>query len=182
MENASKALIMAGSILIAVMTIGALMFMFDSISGVEQQKDQNAEIEATLEFNRQFEQYDSVGLRGSDLMTVINKMIDYNEKVKEDQQGYNYVVMDIEFVVNSDGKFKAGASNLKYLSNPDEATTGELNGWFTYTKGSNKMTSDELTLEEQTEFKRKYFKCTNLEYDNTSGRVSSMSFKEINVQ
>jgi len=43
-----------------------------------------------------------------------DRMIDQLRK-----QGYNYVVMDIEFVVNSDGKFKAGASNLKYLSNPE---------------------------------------------------------------
>ena len=36
MENASKALIMAGSVLIALMIIGALLLMFNSISNYQQ--------------------------------------------------------------------------------------------------------------------------------------------------
>jgi len=173
MENASKALIMAASILIAIMTIGALIFMFDSISGVEMQKDQNAEIDAVLEFNRQFEQFDKVGLRGSDILTVINKMIDYNEKVTEEDQGYNTVTMSILFKQ----LFKDPVTdNEVSTTNSIGLTTLETwhSVWF-------EKTSTELQSENLKEFKRKYFKCTGVGYDNTSGRVNNMTFEEIIV-
>ena len=175
MENASKALIMAGSILIALLTIGALMFMFDNISGVEKQKDQNAEIEATLEFNRQFEAFDTVGLRGTDILTIMNKMVNYNEKVIEDDDD-GYKTMSMQLTMKQDiGNGTNLAAGRIYELNYSSGHTGELKSiydeWFETTKN-----------EELTEFKRSYFKCTGIEYDNTTGRVSSMSFEQIVVQ
>jgi len=176
MENASKALIMAGSILIALLTIGALVFMFDSISGVEQQKDQNAEIEEILKFNRQFEAFDTVGLRGNDLLTLINKMLDYNQRSNEVLiQGYKKMTMNITFKVDTDEPFKRDTTEELTVD-----TTGELNKWFDYDTTDKKFKSS-LTPEEQTEFKRKYFKCTNVEYDNNTGRIIRMEFKEIDM-
>lgn len=182
MENASKALIMAGSILIALMTIGALMFMFDNISGVEKQKNQNAEIDAMLEFNRQFEAFDTVGLRGTDVLTVINKMKNYNESNDVQVELYNPMTMKLFFTVDTTGPFKESTTALELTVD----NTGKLNNWFEYnTSGSNKIqasTAASLTAEQVTEFKRKYFKCTNVEYDNNTGRVIRMEFKEIKVQ
>jgi len=175
MENASKALIMAGSILIALLTIGALMFMFDNISGVEKQKNQNAEIDEILKFNRQFEAFDTVGLRGTDILTVVNKMADYNDSNDVQVQEYSGMSMTVEFLnTNITTEFR-GTKTL------NDNNTGDLYKWFEYTEGSKKMTSS-LEAEKQTEFKRKYFKCTNVEYDNNTGRVIRMEFKEIKVQ
>ena len=39
MENASKALIMAGSVLIAILVIGLLVFGYNQLSDLEQQKE-----------------------------------------------------------------------------------------------------------------------------------------------
>ncbi|MBR6504366.1 MAG: hypothetical protein IKT41_01375 [Clostridia bacterium] len=170
MENASKALIMAGSILIALLTIGALMFMFDNISGVEKQKNQNAEIEAVLEFNRQFEAFDTVGLRGSDLLTVINKMSDYNKRSNDVQVNrYPTMSMRITFGVDTEGPF---TNNVEW---------NVLQQWFNYDEDDKKFKTS-LTGTQPTEFKRKYFKCTNVEYDNNTGRVIKMEFKEIDVK
>ena len=41
MENASKALIIAGSVLMAVLVIGALMLMYNQIADIEQTKTDN---------------------------------------------------------------------------------------------------------------------------------------------
>ena len=39
MENASKALIMAGSVLMAILVIGLLVFGYQSLSALEQSKE-----------------------------------------------------------------------------------------------------------------------------------------------
>ena len=44
MENASKALIIAGSVLMAVLVIGALMLMYNQIADIEQTKTDNDEL------------------------------------------------------------------------------------------------------------------------------------------
>ena len=180
MENASKALIMAGGILIAIMTIGALMFMFDNISEVEKQKNQNAEIDEILEFNRQFEAFDMVGLRGTDILTVMNKMVNYNGSNDVQVEGYQPMEMKVEFLSSAASSI-TGIKELTY-DEGDNKTKGELYEMFEYRKGSNKINASTLLPEEQTEFKRKYFKCIKVEYDNNTGRVVFMEFKEIDIK
>ena len=186
MENASKALIMAGGILIALMTIGALIFMFDSISGVENQKSQNAEIEAVLEFNKQFEEFDTAGLRGSDMITVMNKIINYNRKVRADQEGYNYIEISITFKQNFADISANTTKTLVFNENDNNEETDHGNELYAkyrewFGKTSKEMSTEEAK-EQLTEFKRKYFRCTNIGYDNITGRVNSLSFTEIIVK
>ena len=45
MENASKALIMAGSVLLSLLIIGALVFMFDSLKGLKQTEATSEEVQ-----------------------------------------------------------------------------------------------------------------------------------------
>ena len=66
MENASKALIMAGSVLIALMIIGALMLMFGNLTSYQETDTQGTRSAQIAEFNQQFETYDRDDVRGSD--------------------------------------------------------------------------------------------------------------------
>lgn len=89
MENASKALIMAGSVLIALMIIGALLLMFNNLSnyqdvGIEETRD--AQVVA---FNNQFETYNRDNVRGSDLYSLLNKVVDYNRRKSTEGTGQN---------------------------------------------------------------------------------------------
>jgi len=186
MENASKALIMAGGILIALLTIGALVFMFNNISEVEKQKNQNAEIDAVLEFNRQFEAFDMAGLRGTDILTVINKMINYNKSNDVQVEEYEPMTMSIKFTVDEDSASPFYKGRTKKLEGDN---TGDLGNWFEYNaQGSNKIQASSqgsaagLDAEKVTEFKRKYFRCTDVQYDNDTGRVIRMEFTEIDVK
>lgn len=81
MENASKALLMAGGILIALLVIGALLLMFNQISTYQQfetSSDKNAQL---AKFNMDFERYlDDKGISGADIVTLANKVVDYNNK------------------------------------------------------------------------------------------------------
>ena len=55
MENASKALIMAGSVLIALMIIGALLLMFNSLTSYQDTNTQGEREAQVIEFNNQYE-------------------------------------------------------------------------------------------------------------------------------
>ncbi len=80
MENASKALIMAGGILTALLVIGALMLMFNQL-GSYQRSNSNAEKNSQIAaFNREFEKYAESDVKGTDIISLANKIIDYNKK------------------------------------------------------------------------------------------------------
>lgn len=81
MENASKALIMAGGILIALLIIGALLLMFNQIGDYEKGQQTNEKTSQLVQFNTDFERYtDDNGINGTDIISLINKVIDYNKK------------------------------------------------------------------------------------------------------
>ena len=108
MENASKALIMAGSVLIALMIIGALLLMFNNLSNYQEVGTQNTREAQVVEFNNQYETYNRKDVRGSDLYSLLNKVVDYNRRKstegtgKDDGQYLAYEPIKITF--DLDGK------------------------------------------------------------------------------
>ena len=78
MENASKALIMAGGMLIALMIIGALILMFSNLSNYQQTQIEGEVDSQVVEFNNQFSTYNRPDVRGSELYSLLNRAIDYN--------------------------------------------------------------------------------------------------------
>ena len=85
MENASKALLIAGAILIAILLIGIAMMVFGNINGIVgiagQQVD-NFEIQG---FNRQFEQYAGENVSGSNVKTLITNINSSNATYADDE-------------------------------------------------------------------------------------------------
>lgn len=80
MENASKALIIAGSILIALMIIGAVLLMFNSLSNYQNMQDKDTKEAQIVKFNNQYETYNRDNVRGSDLYSLLNRVVDYNRR------------------------------------------------------------------------------------------------------
>lgn len=80
MENASKALIMAGNVLIALMILGALLLMFNSLSAYQKATEVDTTSEQLVEINAQFETYNRTDIRGSDLYSLLNRAINYNTR------------------------------------------------------------------------------------------------------
>ena len=83
MENASKALIMAGSVLIAIVIIGALVLMFNNLNNYQQVNTQGDRDAQVVEFNNQYETYNRKNVRGSDLYSLLNRVVDYNRRKSE---------------------------------------------------------------------------------------------------
>lgn len=107
MENASKALIMAGSVLIALMIIGALILTFSNLTAYQETNTRSTRSTQMAEFNSQYETYNRKDVRGSDLYSLLNKAIDYNRR--ESSEGTNwadkgqemaYEPMVIEFTID----------------------------------------------------------------------------------
>ena len=78
MENASKALIMAGGMLLAILIIALLLYAWSLFSKYQSSKDELQDIENTAKFNEQFANYDRKGVQGYELLSLVNKVIDYN--------------------------------------------------------------------------------------------------------
>lgn len=109
MENASKALVMAGSILIGLLVLGALILLFNNLSSYQNADIQNIRQAQVVEFNNQFTTYIREDVRGNELYSLLNRIIDYNKrKTLEGEDGaidIGYQPMSIKFSLKSpDGK------------------------------------------------------------------------------
>ena len=117
MENASKALIMAGSVLIAILVIGVLVLGYRNLSSLAQQQE-DSESDLTLqEYMTRFEQYNRT-LYGSELLSLANLLEDYNNSVDVNYEGYDSISITVvtNGIVNS-SYFKAGTFSIDTISN-----------------------------------------------------------------
>ena len=93
MENASKALLIAGGVLIALIILAMLLAMFNSISNIQKEQEEQTKIEQIAAFNSDFEAYTKKVMYGTDVITVMNKDIQNNlntdSKVLEDRYYIN---------------------------------------------------------------------------------------------
>ena len=83
MENASKALLIAGGMLITIIIVGVLVMAWNNMRELPKTQEQIREAEELSAFNKKYESYAKNGTRGSDLVTVVN-MANSNNKKYED--------------------------------------------------------------------------------------------------
>ncbi len=147
MENASKALIMAGSVLIALMVIAALVLMFRNITAYQETSTRSTRSTQISEFNSEYETYDRTNVRGSDLYSLLNKVIDYNRRQStEGTEGSDagseigYEPMSITFTISRTELTADGTIRL-FTGNSDTYTvSGDTNTF----ESSIKSTIDDL--------------------------------------
>ena len=100
MENASKALLMAGAALLGMLLISLLFYAVGVIKNYKSSKEELITIENTAKFNQKFTVYDRDDVLGYELISLINQVIDYNERkssdslYKNDEQ-YPYIHLSI---------------------------------------------------------------------------------------
>ena len=87
MENASKALLMAGGILIALLILGALIMMFTSLQDYQNTNDAQTKNSQIAQFNNQFEPYNKDNLTLMELKSVYNKIESNNTQHSKDSNG-----------------------------------------------------------------------------------------------
>lgn len=89
MENASKAIIMAGGILIGLIILSALVLIFRPIGDIYEEQGEILSEEQLEKYNRQFNTFDK-SLYGSELLSLKNLLEDYNNRVLQDAD-QNYI-------------------------------------------------------------------------------------------
>ena len=105
MENAAKALLIAGGILIGLIVISLMVFGYNRISDYYREKEAIKVTDQLIEFNKDYVPYNRDDVRGSDLLSLINKIIDYNS-VKMDDINEEKIEITITIPKDADEKYK----------------------------------------------------------------------------
>lgn len=107
MENASKALIMAGGILIALLIISLLVMFYDDIQETMNSQSKSDLVEQIAEFNKQYDVYYRDNLHGNDILSLANMVNDYNKREAK-EKSYKKLEMGVTFAsktsIRKDGK------------------------------------------------------------------------------
>ena len=96
MENASKALLIAGGMLLTMMIMAMLISLGISISDVAESQDKNQLTKQIQEFNKGYEAYNKTKMFGIDVITVTNKAINHNKTIAATETEAYYVNIKIK--------------------------------------------------------------------------------------
>lgn len=147
MENASKALIMAGGILITILVVSLLVLFWNQVSDYKKTSS-DAEKEAQLStFNEQFTQYARNDLKGVEIISLVNKVVNYNKKnTGAGEINYSQKIT-LKIAIGQEFKSKyASDVNLELFKNdPYEISTDENNELIQIVN-SQKALEDKYTL------------------------------------
>ncbi len=155
MENASRALIIAGGMLIAMLIVGLMVFGYSRIRAFKEEEKTAEEREEIVEFNQRFEAYNRTTVRGFQMISLANLVYDTNQRFSE-YDGYTPVTIYVDGLSDSNSK----NDNLEqYIQNNYER----------------------MNLNEKNALKQSYFQCTDVKYDSRNSRVVSMHFEKVEV-
>ena len=112
MENAAKALLIAGGILIAIILIALFLNMYNKMASFQNTQEEKKEAEQLLAFNSEYEMYDKKILYGADIITLINKAVENNKEKNAVLNETNYINIKVQLVNSS---FESSI-DCKYLS------------------------------------------------------------------
>lgn len=91
MENASKALLIAGGILILIILVSLVLLVKGNISNYYASEEELKMTEDKTKFNEQFTRYNRNDVAGYELISLSNKIIDYNERLSSETSEGNDV-------------------------------------------------------------------------------------------
>jgi len=129
MENASKALLIAGGILLAMMILVLLVYVATYMGDMAKSQDERLAIQQLEEFNASYLAYNKSRMYGTDVLTVFNKA--NNEQ---------------DFII--------------------EVTAVDKD-------------NNNISIENNHGFKVSIFKCEEVGYNDTTGRINKMVFRKI---
>ncbi len=208
MENATKALEMAASVLIGMLIIGALVFLYTKINQTKQTEQDALSTKQASDFNKKFEGYNKNGLYGSEILSLANLIEDYNKKEANEVKGYQPVELSVTIKGISGAQvfttttYNSSNFTSKYSELSEKITKAnktfkgkKVSYWanssselrYNFSDSTNPTLSkmqeyikDYNTLvTEQEDVARKIFKCTKVEHNKNNGRITKMYYLEI---
>lgn len=149
MENAAKALLIAGGILLALMTLSLIVYVSTSTTRMAEAQDAKKAAEELAAFNASYEAYNKTRMYGTDVITVVNKAINYNGKLNDSQRN-EAITIEVEIkenftateqIITEYADNRVDKSGLKELG---EYSLYAENGSETVTVNSNTKYSDKV--------------------------------------
>lgn len=173
MENASKALLMAAGVLISLVIIGAFILMMSNVTDYQNKSDVQVASEQIAEFNNTYETYNRNNVRGSDMVSLMNRVLDYNQRKSED----GFTEMGIKIIISQEKAKKLAYKDTNKLVTKTEYTQeniDEIVGKRVYNKS--KQTSNDVTAIEKRYKEAKYASQLAKEISNIEDIVNSSVF------
>ena len=114
MENASKALLIAGGILIALIILTTFILMFNKMSTLQEEQEEQIKVEQLAAFNGEFEAFNKKIMYGTDVITLINKAVENNEKYAGNTEYQIIVTLEGETMTSSSHLIGTDAESTIY--------------------------------------------------------------------
>lgn len=180
MENATKALLIAGGVLIAIIIISLLIKTYGSISFFHREQISSEEAERIESYNKEYTRYLNKYVYGTEVITAINRSLnnkEYQLKVYIEfrTEPYTYRVVEWKNGRKSEKEVTVKVHDILEIDNTDEGKS-KYSGTSFLDETTNKQAIEDL--------KGRYFQCASsskgpaVEYDNSTGRVISIRFIE----
>ncbi len=116
----------------------------------------NRLVKQVQSFNKQYEQYYQKAILGNDLATLLNKVMDYNEKNDIDKDDNNRYYIETEESILVEIKFSEKDESVKM----EDIILQDMENFMKYYKAAS-------------------FKCTKIEYHEENKRVKSLYFEQV---
>ena len=174
MENASKALIMAGTMLIGVLLLSLMAYLFSQGSNFNKEYNKTMSDREIQAFNAQFEKYLDKNMTGDDVVSLLKLAIDHNKKMEYSAGD----VIEIEVKVN---KIKPPNSIQKTGKEDRDIEVEGVINQFLESYSRNTITEETDAFGNKT-YKQIFFERKTIEYNETTGKISKIQLEEKEVE
>ena len=112
MENAAKALLIAGGILFAILILSLIVYVSNATTRMAEAQEQKKLVEELEAFNKSYEAYNKKRMYGADVITVVKKAIDYNRGL-DASQANKAIVIEVKIEDDFDATKQTVETNYK---------------------------------------------------------------------
>ena len=103
MENATKALLIAGGVLISIILISLLVRTYGNISNIKNQEITEKELQQIESENKEYTKYIGKTVYGTEVITVINRAVSTTPRPQVSiaflEEGYDYTIKKVHLEV-----------------------------------------------------------------------------------
>lgn len=203
MENATRAIIIAGGVLLTMMLTSLILFVFKQYQEYSTSSENEDRAKKISEFNLQYTNYDREDINGFELISLLNKVIDHNKYGEQKSDLDVFIPIEVKVNISKfDNIINAKLPYQLFTKNKYEYTQNDMENIFSkiakietqYGKtfiqkqvGAMKSTQDYADYYyqyyEYTQFKKSIFKCKKMDFDKQNGGIiKSMEFDFVKVE